>query len=195
MTKNIFKIVLLGLLGFAALVYLTVPEKTTSNTPKNNEIIASKDTLPAIYELVGQSAVVSKNELFKENQPYLIIVGNHDSLAVVKDLKKYFNVDMSCVLVANISSAPWFVKKMFIPSKLEELNKQSHFPMIYDFDGTMAQALNVTNNEKTAFVAYMLDENKTISKIYEGRVKEGALEGSMSDDEKKEVLSPLIELL
>lgn len=187
---------LLGLIGFSALVYFTAPKQTNVNSVQNNKTTAlSKDSLPSTYELVGKSGVIEKDVLFNENKPYVILVGNHDSLAVVKDVKTLFDLDISCVLVANISSAPWFVKKMFIPSKLEELNKQSNIPMIYDFDGTMAQALQLNTNEKTAFIAYLLNEDKTITKIYEGKVKEGALEGSMSEEEKKEVLSPLVSLL
>lgn len=195
MIKNILKIVVLGVLGFSALVYFTAPKQKEINIQDANKTMLSKGNLPSTYELVGQTAIIQKNELFKENMPYLIIVGNHDSLAVVKDLNKYFTLKMPLVLVANISSAPWFVKKMFIPNKLEELNKETNIPMIYDFNGSMANALHVTDNTKTAFAAYVLNEDGTIFNVYTGNVKEGALDGSMSEDEKKEVLKTLVEML
>jgi len=193
--KNILKIVVLGILGFSALMYFTAskPKEMKSDTINVSEL--NKKLLPQSFELVGKVEPIAQNELFKEETPYLIVVGNHDSLEVVKDLKNFYDVEMPFVMVANISSAPWFVKKMFIPGKLEELNKGSEVPMIYDFDGLTVQALNVTNNEKTAFIAYVLGEEGNINKVYEGKVKEGALDGSMNEDEKKEVLLPLIDIL
>ena len=67
--------------------------------------------------------------------------------------------------------------------------------MIYDFDGFTVQALGVTNNEKTAFIAYLLDEKGNINKLFEGKVKEGALDGSMNEEEKKAALLPLVEII
>lgn len=98
-------------------------------------------------------------------------------------------------MVANISSAPWFVKKMFIPGKLEELNENSKIPMIYDFDGNSVKSLYVTDNAKTKFTAFLLTKEGTITKIYEGSVKEGALDGSMSEAEMKKSLEPLYKLI
>ena len=195
MIKNILKIVVLGILGFSALVYFTASKPAAVVASENRGNSITKESLPQSFELVGQQQHISKDDLFKANTKSLIVVGNHDSLAVVKDLNKYFPLEVPFVMVANISTAPWFVKKMFIPSKLEELNKGSNVPMIYDFDGHMVQSLGVTNNDKTAFIAYLIEENDTVVKIYEGKVKEGALYGSMNDEEKKEALKPLVELL
>lgn len=195
MIKNILKIVVLGILGFSALVYFTASKPAAVVASENRGNSITKESLPQSFELVGQQQHISKDDLFKANAKSLIVVGNHDSLAVVKDLNKYFPLEVPFVMVANISTAPWFVKKMFIPSKLEELNKGSNVPMIYDFDGHMVQSLGVTNNDKTAFIAYLIEENDTVVKIYEGKVKEGALDGSMNDEEKKEALKPLVELL
>lgn len=191
MFKNILKIVVLGILGFSALVYFTAqkPHTIVANDSQG------KNILPQNFELVGKEGLISQEELFKEGRASLIVVGNHDSLAVVKELNNFFALKVPVVMVANISSAPWFVKKMFIPGKLEELNQGSTIPMIYDFDGFMVQALGVTNNEKTAFIAYLLNEQGNIAKLYEGKVKEGALDGSMNEEEKKASLLPLIEIL
>jgi len=192
--SNLFKIIFLALMGFTILVFLT-SEKPKKIVANNNIVnIIKYKSLPNSYELVGKKKKVFKNELFKKDKNTLIIVGNHDSLAVVKNISKYFRINTNLVLVANISSAPWFVKKMFIPSKLEELNKDSNIPMIYDFDGKMVNALKVTNNSKTKFFAYLLSDG-VILKIYESSVKEGALDGLMSMQEEKKVLKPLVELL
>lgn len=134
-------------------------------------------------------------KIFKRGVETLIVVGNHDSLSVVKDLPKLFKISQNYVMVANISSAPWFVKKMFIPSKLEELNKGTNIPMIYDDDAQMVNTLNLSDTTKTKFFAYLLTKEGMVSKIYEGSVKAGALDGSMTEEEKKKSLEPLVKLL
>lgn len=192
---NLLKVVFLGLAGFALLVYLTAeePKKNVVNSDVVN--IVTFEHLPSLFELVGVKEKVSKEKLFDAQKETLIVVGNHDSLAVVKELPKHFNLSLPFVMVANISSAPWFVKKMFIPGKLEELNKDSKVPMIYDFDGAMVHTLNVVDNSKTKYFAFILSPEGIIKKIYDGSVKEGALDGSMNDEEKKTSLQPLIQLL
>ncbi len=193
MIKNILKIVLIGVAGFALLIYLTAEKPEI--LANDNVSSLTRASLPAQYELVSQDKKVNKDVLFKKGSKTLIIVGNHDSLAIVKDLKKYFTLDMPYVMVANISAAPWFVKKMFIPSKLEELNEGSNIPMIYDFDGFTVQALNVNDSTKTKFFVYMLNENGNIALLTEGEVKEGALDGSMSEDEIKTSLQVIIDAI
>ena len=192
---NLLKVVFLGLVGFGLLVYLTAEKPKQIVTNDNVINIVKYDALPKKFELVGVKGEITKESLFKKNKEALIIVGNHDSLAVVKELPKYFKIDIPYVMVANISSAPWFVKKMFIPGKLEELNQGSKIPLVYDFDGNMVKALNVTDNSKIRYFAFHLGKEGAISKMYEGRVKEGALDGSMNESEKKAALEPLVKLL
>lgn len=192
---NLLKVIFLGLAGFALLVYFTA-EKPKQILASDNVInIIKYNSLPASFELVGKDEDISRELLFEKGKKYLIVVGNHDSLAVVKELPKLFKINTSYVMVANISAAPWFVKKMFIPGKLEEINEGTNIPMIYDMNGDMAKALKVVDNSKTKFFAYILTDVGTISKIYEGEVKEGALDGSMSLDEIKNSLIPLATLL
>ncbi|WP_320034235.1 hypothetical protein [Halarcobacter sp.] len=192
---NLLKIVFLGIVGFGLLVYFTAEKPKQIVADDNVLNIVKYDSLPAKYELVGKDNEIKKESLFEKNKKYLIIVGNHDSLAVVKDLSKLYKLNIPYVMVANISAAPWFVKKMFIPGKLEELNEGTNIPMIFDMDGNMAKALNVTDNSKTKFFAYLLTEVGTVTKIYEGSVKEGALDGTMSKEEIENTLKPLYELL
>ena len=193
--SNILKIVFLGVIGFSLLVFFTANKPKQIVADDNVVQIIKYDSLPNSYELVGKDKKIEKEELFKEGQKSLIVVGSHDSLAVVKDLPKFFKLDIPYVMVANISAAPWFVKKMFIPGKLKELNENSKIPMIYDFDGDMVNSLKVTDTSKTKFFAFLLTEVGTISKIYEGRVKEGAIDGTMSKDEIYNSLKPLFEQL
>lgn len=192
---NLFKVVFLGVVGFSFLVYLTAekPQKIEKNDDVINVI--KYDSLPDIYELVGQDKIITKNKLFKRNKETLIVVGSHDSLSVLKEFPKFFSINMPYIMVANISSAPWFVKKMFIPSKLEEINQDTNIPMIYDFGGEMVKSLYLNDSSKTKFFAYLLSSEGTITKIYEGYVKEGAIDGTMKRSEMKNVLEPLYKLI
>lgn len=192
---NLLKVVFLGLIGFALLVFFTAEKPKQIVANENVVNIVKYDSLPSIFEIVGKEDKVKKEDLFKKDEDTLIVVGNHDSLAVVKELPKYFELTKPYVMVANISAAPWFVKKMFIPGKLEELNSGSNIPMIYDFEGEMVNVLNVTDNSKTKFIAFILSKDGAISKLYEGEVKEGALDGSMTEEEKKKALTPLFDSL
>lgn len=189
--KNILKLILLGIIAFGIIVYTTAEKPASTEQVAINTGSLNVENLPQEFELVGKDTKIAKDELFEEKAKTLIVVGNHDSLAVVKDLPKFYEMDIAYVMVANISSAPWFVKKMFIPSKLEELNAETNIPMIYDFEGNMVKALGVTDNAKTSFIAYLINEDGSIVEVAKGNVKEGALDGTMSDEEKKEALSIL----
>ena len=81
--KNILRIVFLGLVGFSLLVYLTVPDFT--NSEKNIENI-SFSMLPKYFDVVGKNPYTKKEEIFKSDEKIYLIILNHDSLAVFKDL-------------------------------------------------------------------------------------------------------------
>ncbi len=195
MLKNVLKIVFLGVVGFGLLVYLTAEKPSANVLDKNQVSQLDLKNLPDYLEIVGQDKLVSKNKLFKEGAKTLLIVGNHDSLSVVKDLRKYYEINIPYVTVANISNAPWFIKKWAIPGKLEELNRGNATPIIYDYEGDVVKALNQFDITKTKYFAYLVSEEGKISKIYEGSVKEDAMEGSMSESEKVESLSKLVTLI
>jgi hypothetical protein len=67
--------------------------------------------------------------------------------------------------------------------------------MIYDYDGSMVNSLNQLDTTKIAYFAYLIDESGKITNIYNGKVKEGAMDGSMREEEKKASLEPLVNLL
>jgi len=192
--KNILKIVFLGVIGFGGLIYLTAEKPQAVQADDKVKSTLSLNALPKSFELVGVEKLFSKDELFKAEKT-LLVVGNHDSLSIIKDLKKYFEIDLPYVMVANISNAPWFIKKWAIPGKLEELNKDSKIPMIYDYDGSMVKSLGLNDTTKTSYFAYLVEANGNISKIYVGKVKEDAMDGSMNESEKIESLKPLISLI
>lgn len=190
--KNILKIVFLGVLGFGLLTYLTAeePVKNLKGTSGYN-----LDGVPNNLELVGSEKIYKKSEVFKSGTKSLLIVGNHDSLIIVKDLKKYVDVNIPYIMVANISKAPWFIKKWVVPSKLEEINKGTNSQMIFDYDGSMVASLGLDDTTKTKFFAYIINENGSIDNVYVGNVKEDAMDGTMNEEEIKEALKPIAKFL
>lgn len=182
MMKNILKITLLTLMVFGLIIYATAPKQELTQY----ELSANLQYFPNIIKIVGDKEEISKEDIFITNRRNLLFVSNHDSIAVLKDLNKYHNKDdLNIVLLANISSAPWFIKKWVIPSKLEELNQNSKAFMIYDENGYYIKLLDIKDHSSTHFVVFELLDNGDFIKIYESDVKSGALDGSMSELEIK----------
>ncbi len=191
MNTNLLKIVFLTIVGLGIITYVTAPEQPKKTVNDIQDITLG--SFPEYVKVVGAKDMVSQNDIFKNNMQNLVFVVNHDSIAVMKDLKKYANFDetINPILVANISAAPWFIKKWVINSKMEELNQNSGMIMVYDEDGVFKHLLNITNDTKTHFVVFNLSSDGIINKVYEGDVKENALDGSMSDEEIEEFIQNL----
>jgi len=155
----------------------------------------SLNYFPDDISVVGKKELVRKNQLFSVSSDTLLIVGNHDSMSVIKDLKKYFDIKIPYVMVANISNAPWFIKKWAIPDKLEELTQNVDSPMIFDEEGLVVRSLALNNTEATKYFVYIVSANGDISNVYTGSVKEGALEYGITEEETKKALSPILKFL
>jgi len=187
------------ILGTIAVVvgitFFTATPPTPVQSVKENKVELSTKYFPKTLEVVGRDGYTKKEELFKKGSKTLLVVGNHDSMAIIKDLKKHFDIKIPYVMVANISNAPWFIKKWAIPGKLEELTKDVDTPMIFDEDGFMAGSLMLNNTEATKYFAYLVNEDGSVKNIYVGTVKEGSLENGFTPQEAKAALSPLVELL
>ena len=113
--KNTLKVIFLGIVGFGFLVYLTIPEKKVS---KNENLTI--DSIPQYFDIVGNKSYSKIDTLFKLGEEKYIVFLNHDSLIVFKDL--YKKVDKNnIVLVANISEAPWLVKKIAVNDEFAEI--------------------------------------------------------------------------
>lgn len=195
---NTLKIVFLSIILLTGIGFLTAkkpnPEILKLDTNSTNNFNLNIKYFPPYIDLVGEKSV-KKESLFPLGKKTLLVVGNHDSLSVIKDFQKYFNIDINYITVANISDAPWFVKEWIIPSKLEDITKGINDPMIYDSKGYIVKSLLLHDLVKTKFFAYLVEKKGSIKLIYTGNVKEGAIDGNMNDDEKKEVLRPLYELI
>lgn len=178
-----------------AITMFTVEQPTSVQVVKDNKVELSTKYFPLSVEVVGKDKLVKKEELFTSTSKTLLIVGNHDSMAVIKDLKKHFDVKIPYVMVANISNAPWFIKKWAIPGKLKELVKGIDVPMIFDDEGSMVRSLMLYNTEATKYFAYLVNEDGSVKNIYIGTVKEGSLENGFTPEEAKTALKPIMEFL
>lgn len=192
---KIINIVLGTIAVVVGITFFTATPPMPVQTVADSKVKLSTEYFPKILEIVGRDKLVPKEELFLNGSKTLLIVGNHDSMSVIKDLKKYLDIKIPYVMVANISNAPWFIKKWAIPGKLEELTQGIKVPMIYDYDGFMVNALALNNTEATKYFAYLVNEDGSVKNIYVGSVKEGSLENGFTPEEAKEALSPLMEFL
>jgi len=198
------KVINLILFTIAVIVGITVltvdkPAEQThvgeTKTIKVSPVKLSLNYFPNSVEVVGKENPVKKNQLFSVSSKTLLIVGNHDSMSVIKDLQKHFDIKIPYVMVANISNAPWFIKKWAIPGKLEELTQGVDAPMIFDNEGFVVRALALNNTEATKYFVYIVSANGDITNVYTGKVKEGALENGITDEQSKASLAPIMEFL
>jgi len=190
---NVLKIVLLGVIGFGLLVYLTAPEqpRIASELNKNDNLNIS--LLPSHFEVIGSHAYTKKDDLFQSEKEKYIIVLNHDALSLVEPLKAVNRDDI--ILVANISKTPWFIKKLAVNGKLEELNENSSISMINDANGELTKTLNIFDDTQTKYFVYKVNKDTSIIKLKEEEVKKGALEFGISKEEADNYISALLDTL
>ena len=183
MIKNSLKIVILGIIGFALLVYFTAPKNPNNNEVKVEKSILNIDFLPKYYEVV-RSDSFPKFEMFfqKGTEKYLVIL-NHDSLALFKDLYKY--TDKNIVLIANISNTPWIIKQLAVNEKLEGMYKESKIPLINDSNVAFINSLGLNDNTQNKYFIYNLIIDGTIVKTNEGFVELNILEKGISPENSK----------
>ena len=172
--KNIFKVVLLGIIGFGFLVYLTIPSEKIEKIEKVEKVV---ENLPKYFEIIGKD--VKKEELFKKDN-YIVLL-NHDSLAVFKEL--YKKVDKNIVLIANISNTPWLIKNIAVDDELEKMYKESKIPLINDSNAQFRRFFQLNDDSQNMYIIYKVLENNKIVKIYQGSVERGALQEGINIDE------------
>ena len=191
--KNVLKIVFLGVIGFALLVYLTAPKNMDQSTQLDDSNSAvTIDSIPRYYELIGKSPYTKFETLFQEGAEKYIVVLNHDSLAVFKDL--YKKTDKNIVLIANISNTPWIIKQIAVNGELEKMYKDSKIPLINDDSGSFIRALKINNNKQNQYFVFKLNTDGSIIKVTEGLVKQGALEKGLSNEELEKSLNEIVKI-
>ncbi|NQY21749.1 MAG: hypothetical protein HRT40_10675 [Campylobacteraceae bacterium] len=184
--KNILRIVIPALMFFSLLVYLTAPKPPVKYS--SDEI--SLSTLEEEILLIND-VIISKDELFEKGKKNFILVASHDALSIVSLLKKSNDVKYNTVLLANISSAPWFVKEWTLNDQLDKINKNSGMKMIFDSSGSFVASLHLNYLSKTQYNLFKIDENGLISKVLSSEVKMDAMKGSMSNLEIKNELAKI----
>ena len=192
MIKNSFKIVILAIIGFALLVYLTAPENPNKNELNPNKNVLNIDFIPRYFEIVGGNPYSKFETLFQKGVEKYLIVLNHDSLVLFKDLHKY--TDKNIVLIANISNTPWLIKQLAVNGKLEEMYKDSKIPLINDSNGLFINNLALNDNTQNKYFIYKLNSDGTIVKINEGLVELNILEKGISEELSKKSLEEIKKL-
>lgn len=176
--KNIFKVVLLFVVGFGFLIYLTIPSNIKED--KNQKELEFKN-LPAFFDVVNGNNYTKKDDFFKKFPLYLIVL-NHDSLAVFSELHKK-NINENIVLVANISNTPWLIKQIAVNGELEKMFKDSKINLINDSSGNFSNSLDINNNSQNGYFVYKVFEDGKITKIFQNSVKKGALQNGIDKEE------------
>ncbi len=192
MIKNSLKIVILGIMGFALLVYFTAPKNPNNNEVKIEKNILNIDFLPKYYEIVKSDSFAKFEMFFQKGTEKYLIVLNHDSLALFKDLYKY--TDKNIVLIANVSNTPWIIKQLAVNEKLEEMYKESKIPLINDSNGAFINSLGLNDNTQNKYFIYKLNIDGTIVKTKEGFVELNILEKGISLENSKKSLEDIIKL-
>ena len=189
--KNTLKIIFLGIIGFSALVYFTMPENFNKNFEQNRSLTI--ESIPKYFDIVGGNPYTKFEEIFKSNEEKFIIILNHDALAIFKDL--HTKTDKNIVLVANISNTPWLIKQIAVNGELEKMYKDSKIPLINDSDGIFVKNLGLNDIKQNKYVIYKLKLDGKIEKIKEDSVKEGALSKGFTKEEFEEDIKIILENL
>ena len=176
--KNIFKVVLLFVVGFGFLIYLTIPSNIKEAKTQNE---LEFKNLPAFFDVVNGNNYTKKDDFFKKFPLYLIVL-NHDSLAVFSELHKK-NINENIVLVANISNTPWLIKQIAVNGELEKMFKDSKINLINDSSGSFSNSLDINNNSQNGYFVYKVFEDGKITKIFQNSVKKGALQNGITKEE------------
>ena len=192
MIKNSLKIVILGIIGFALLVYLTAPKNPNNNKVKVEKSILNIDSLPKYFEVVGTNSYSNLETFFQKGVEKYLVVLNHDSLALFKDLYKF--TDKNIVLIANISDTPWIIKQLAVNGKLEEMYKESKISLINDSNGAFISSLGLNDNTQNKYFIYKLNIDGTIVKMNEGFVELNILEKGISEEYSKNSLEQIIKI-
>ena len=190
--KNILKIVFLGIIGFGLLTYLTAPKNPNKNELNQNKSVLNINFIPRYFDLLSNSPYTKAETLFQKGVEKYIIVLNHDSLALFKDLYKY--TDKNIVLIANISNTPWIIKQLAVNGKLEEMYKNSSIPLVNDSKGIFINSLGLNDNTQNKYFIYKLNVEGNIIKINEGFVELNILEKGISPENSKNNLEQIVKL-
>jgi hypothetical protein len=176
--KAILKLSILTIAFLGMIIYMTATPPTKVDTT-TTEI--KMKYMPKLIRLLDDEHQYETKKIIKNGS--IIVLTNHDSVAALNTLDQYVE---DIVIVTNISSAPWFVKQWIIPEKLVSLKANTKTLWIYDEDGRMKHFLKIRSDNATTYEIFLMKDNQ-IKKLFDGEVKAGTLEGSMSIEEIKKL--------
>ena len=188
MIKNSFRVAFLGIVAFALLMYMTMPNH--QNSAKAQAGALNIENIPKYFDVVSSNPYTKVESLFQKGVEKYLIVLNHDSLALFKDLYKYSSKDI--VLIANISNTPWLIKQLAVNKKLEDMYKDSKIPLINDSNGAFINSLALNDNTQNKYFIYKLNSDGTINKINEGLVELNILEKGISSENSQKSLEEIV---
>ncbi len=187
--KNALKLAFLGVIGFGLLVYLTAPQKPKPQNTKTNKEL-TYNTTPDYVEIIGESNYVKREDYLKKSEPSYIVILNHDALAVFDKLDEYTNKNI--LFVANISSAPWLIKKLAVDKELEKLYSKSEYKIINDSSGDFVNSLGLKDTRQNSYSIYKVTKEGKIVKFIAGTVKKNALQEGITKEEKEAILLDVV---
>ena len=187
--KNALKLAFLGVIGFGLLVYLTAPPKPKpQNTNTNKEL--TYNTTPDYVEIIGENNYVKREDYLKKSEPSYIVILNHDALAVFDKLDEYTNKNI--LFVANISSAPWLIKKLAVDKELEKLYSKSEYKIINDSSGDFVNSLGLKDTRQNSYNIYKVTKEGKIVKFFAEKKKKNALQEGITKEEKEAILLDVV---
>jgi len=178
MLKNSLKVAILGIVGFLLLVFLTAPEQIENKKSKQIDV----SLLPDYMQISNEDKYLKRAELFDND--YLIVL-NHDSIAVFNELDKY--TDKRIVLAANISKAPWVIKKLGVSREITRLYKQSEYKLIFDQSGDIIKTIGLTDVSQNSYNIYEIKDGN-LKFLKRDLVKRNALQEGITSQEKQNYL-------
>lgn len=191
-TSTILKLALLTIMLLTGITYLIAPKQTNKPIKEKPQIPMKYTNLPKEIEIVGKEGLQKLQDIIKPNTQTIIAVANQDALPIITQYKQYYKNDINYVTVANISNAPWVLKKLGIQSILEKINTNSTSAMIYDSNGWFTKVLNLKDPNPIKYFIYKMNKNGDIEFLFENTVKSGLILEENID--QKVIKEALIEL-
>ena len=189
---TIVAIAFITIILMVALTYLVAPKNDTKSTKIAQTPQMNYDTLPKQIELVGIENLVQLQSVMQSNSEYIIAIANQDALPIIASYKKFYPIEFQYITVANVSQAPWILKKLGIQPLLEKINQESATPMVYDSNGWFARSFSNLDSDPTKYFIYRMNTNNTIEFLFFGKVPSGLiLEEKIDENTIKEELEKL----
>lgn len=186
--KNIIRVVIVSLIGFAFLIYATIPEK-------NENVEAKFETIPRVFDSVNSDANFSS--IFKKDEEKIMVFLDHDAIFVFKDLYKKLEISKAknIVLIANTSNTPWLFKKIAIEDELEKLYKDSNIVLINDDKARFKRLFSQNSETMSSYFVYKLEKTGKIKFLFQSSVKNGAFQDGISQEEIDKSLDEFLNML